>query len=529
MMIPDIWPFALLPRCAVPFSINLAADRLKFNQLQTRKKQLAFPTTDTPDQINTQFHDRARSSQKPPLVFSADTLHDDAQNQTQSSYAWLIQQSIQIRSGYLRMYQAQRQNVESTISHLQKQIQSSIERLRLKQEDGMDPPDTTDLPLPNLSGKDARKIQDSCRPNPSTPRHGHTQTHSQTHTPHLISKRHFLEFARASSPTPGSDDSSPLKILQAPTEKISDQPADFAKRQLPTRKIPVLHLDLSRQNYMNFINLLSVLYTLFQNKLVAQDDLDSLCRSERAILKSYLVRKGLLDAARPLPADKDFYNRRDLFRSAKRKEEKLKFVLSLCVQCMRLRFDRGAATGKESQMQEQEQEQSESQLQSQTPQSKTKSRLKPGAHVRDLAFYAAYFGGVARAKDVQLSAFFLPGSGRNQNRARARPQFRTINKVYVSLLKQSQPFLADLTRILRGDYVDTSGRKTGLEAIWRQKLLDKLKNKLTGWNALIARVGESAGLTRICRNIETNPRYVMPWSKCDLAAAVKQVEEVLLS
>ena len=267
-------------------------------------------------------------------------------------------------------------------------------------------------------------------------------------------------------------------------------------------KPTITRVDLSGRDYDNFRNLLGVLTALFQNKPLTASQLRALNSSERLILKSFLVRKRLLSKSAPYPTDTAFYNRPALFRSQKRKEEQLKSVLSMCLGLLRDQFARANPMSFESRI---------------------RSNL-PLAELKEAAFFDSYFGEIARSEDLHLSVFYLPATRRKRTINDRR--LRTINKVYVNLLRRSQSFMADFRSLLRGDFTDLSGTVRSVASIWKQRLTDKLKNKITLWNQLIRQVGWSAGVARICENIESNKRYVMPWSEYDMVQAIEQVNRV---
>lgn len=380
-------------------------------------------------------------------------------------YVEIVEQYQSVRGSILKMLLLQQRKVEAQIAQLRQKIQADSLKLNENLEEISR---NWAMPKP-LSGPGQARVRAQAKS-------------GSKHRLRLIGKKQFLECIRA-----------------------EEGPVDTDARGLKPnfgRPSKILHLNLSSQHYLNFANLFSVLSALFQNAPVRQAALDGLRKFERRILRAYLMRKRLLKKAAPWPCDAAFYSRPNLFRSAKRKEEKLKFVLSAAVKHLRLEFDKTHRVDFEAQVQS----------------SKSKEAL------REAAFYDGYFGPAAEASRLPISAFYLPGLQKAQSRQDHRP--KTISKKYVRLLKQSQPFLRDLRLVLRGQYTGAGGEPSGIEAVWRRRLLEKLKNKMTSWNLLLARLGRARGLARICADIETNKRHVMPWSKWDVRDSVRVVEQV---
>ena len=261
------------------------------------------------------------------------------------------------------------------------------------------------------------------------------------------------------------------------------------------------HFNLSSQNYLNFINLYNVLITLFENKYLKRNDLINLNITEKTILKSFLIRKKLLPRSKSLPESISFYNKQNLFRARKRKEEKLKYVLFICVNFLKSQF---MLRNKIS----------------------LYEQIKSGKSFMeniDIAFFNSYFGKVCKDKQLDISVFYLPRLtgkyGENDNR------YRTISKVYIRLLRRSKSFLNDLGRMVNDQFEDSNGNLVGIRSIWKSKLEEKLKNKITVWNNKIKEEGAKVGIRTICQNIEENKRFVMPWSMFDLENAIKQVND----
>ena len=420
------------------------------------------------------------------------------------SYAHTLETYLQLKQSYLAFYELQRQNLEIEIGLLATKIAEttqSIQRIRNSQK-------------PSFTNRGSKMtfevVNGSCQIDDKLC----SRTRKKCKSTNRLCKRSFTEseaaFQNDSDHDPDFYPEHTENCIDSQADSGSQQPRTLLElhadsrpdSQMRTAAPRIIHIDLSGRDYVNFINLLTALNTLFQNSPLTLSQLHALNRSERSILKSFLVRKRLLRKSAPCPTDTGFYNRQALFKSRKRKEEQLKFVLGMCFGFLRDQFARANPVRNQSPV-----------LSGRSP-----------TELKQTAFFDSYFGAVARSENLHLSVFYLPAARRKHPKHDRR--LRTINKVYVNLLQRSQSFMADFESLLRGAYIGLDGTVCGVTDIWRGRLADKLKNKITGWNRIIGEVGWSEGVARVCADIEANKRYVMPWSLRDVTQAIAQVSRV---